>query len=111
VLTLEPSEAVRLRVAAGQAGDLSEMLTQLGLDELQVTTIDAGWLGTTVNVVNRNFREIVVYVVRSGTRFRLGMVTSMRSAQFDVPGEFLVPGSVIQAVAEVVGSDFVYTRY
>lgn len=104
VLALSPDDALRLGVAHGQADDLQDVLTQLGLHELPFTTIDAGWLGTTVNVVNRNFREIVVYVARSGTRFRLGMVTSMHSEQFDVPGDFLVPGSVIRIVAEVVGS-------
>ncbi len=104
LLTLGPEAAVRLGVAAAQAGDLPDMLAQLGLEDTQVTTIDADWIGTTVQVANRNFREIVVYLVRSGARFRLGMVTSMQSATFDVPGTRLVPGSVIRVAAEVVGS-------
>ncbi len=104
VLSLNPDDAVRLGVADGQASSLRDVLEQAGLHEAEIVTVDAAWLGTTVNVVNRNFREIVVYVVRSSTRFRLGMVTSMRSAKFDVSRDLLVPGSVIQVVAEVVGS-------
>src|SRR5262249_3229502 len=43
----------------------------------------------TVYVQNDNWMDVVVYAVRGGARFRLGQVTSVQSAVFELPSAAL----------------------
>ncbi len=103
-LTLEAVAAVRLGVAAAQVDDLAHLLARLGLDSSEVMTVGANWAGTTVQVKNYNVMDARIYVFRGRARYRLGTVTSMGSAEFDVPEAFLPDGARIRVVAELIGS-------
>lgn len=58
----------------------------------------------TVNVENHNWSDIVVYAVRGGTRYRLGAVTSMQSAEFMVPRALLGGSADLQLMLDPIGS-------
>lgn len=58
---------------------------------------------TTILVENHNWLDMVVYAVRSGTRLRLGAVTTGSSAEFQLPSGF-ASGAAIRLVADPVGS-------
>lgn len=103
-LRLSAEEAVRLGLAAGTVTGASELLEAVGLGDARVVPVDARWLGTTIVVENRGWGDLRIYVVRGGMRLRLGTVTSMNSATFDLTREQLAPGAVIQVLAEVIGS-------
>ncbi|HEU0052073.1 MAG TPA: hypothetical protein VFQ39_02805 [Longimicrobium sp.] len=63
----------------------------------------------TVKVENYNWQDVVVYVVQSGQRIRLGMVTSMSTAKFRLPERFLGSASDIRLLADPIGSTNGYT--
>ncbi len=58
---------------------------------------------TSVNVSNRNWSDVVVYAVRSGTRHRLGTVTTNQIRRFTLPREMEVPGGDLRLLADPVG--------
>lgn len=60
---------------------------------------------TTVEVQNNNWLDMVVYVVRSGARVRLGMVTSMSKESFRVPDSAMAPASSLHLEAHPIGSN------
>ncbi len=103
-LTLEAEAAVQLGMAAAQVNDFEHLLTRLGLDGHEVVTVGSNWTGTTVQVKNYNLMDARIYVFRGKVRYRLGTVTSMGSAEFDVPDAFLPDGARIRVVAELIGS-------
>lgn len=57
-----------------------------------------------VDVGNRNWADVVVYAVRAGTRWRLGMVTSMSERTFRVPEGSGVATGTIQFLVDPIGS-------
>lgn len=59
--------------------------------------------GTFVKVLNHNWSDMVVYAVRSGTRHRLGVVTTNQSRRFRLPPGMETPGSDLRLVADPVG--------
>ena len=63
----------------------------------------------TVKVENFNWQDVVVYVVQSGQRVRLGMVTSMSTGKFRLPERFLGSTSDIRLYADPIGSTSGYT--
>jgi membrane-bound ClpP family serine protease len=103
-LTVDGPSAVRLGLAAGVVADLDDILRRIGLTDAIVHTLEPDWLGTTVTVANRNFRDVAIYVVRGGTQFRLGTVTSMNSGEWTLAPEFLRAGATVRIRAEVIGS-------
>jgi len=103
-LTLDAEAAVRLGMAAAQVNNLEHLLTRLGLDDHEVVTVGSNWAGTTVQMKNYNLMDARIYVFRGTVRYRLGTVTSMGSAEFDVPAAFLPDGARIRLVAELIGS-------
>ncbi len=103
-LTLEADAAVRLGMAAAQVDDLAHLLTRLGLDGHEVVTLGSNWVGTTVQVTNYNLMDARIYVFRGSVPYRLGTVTSMGSAEFDVPNTVLPEGARIRVGAELIGS-------
>ncbi|MBI4540178.1 MAG: hypothetical protein HY704_11790 [Gemmatimonadetes bacterium] len=56
-----------------------------------------------VLVTNYNRQDIRVYVVRSGLRFRLGAVTSMNAAVFEIPGSVLGEAGEVQLLIDPIG--------
>ena len=65
----------------------------------------------TVYVQNDNWLDIVVYAVRGGARFRLGMVTSVQSAVFELPSAALGASSSLSLLADPVGGTTVYDMF
>ena len=108
-LTLSAQQAVDVGIAAGQVSNMAGLLEILGLENAEVAAVgfESMFTGTTINVTNHNWRDVRVYLIlgaEGGMRSRLGTVTSMNTAEFDVPPESLMPGSTLQLVAEVIGS-------
>jgi hypothetical protein len=64
--------------------------------------------GPIVQVRNDHLYEVEVYHVRSGARFRLGRVGSLRGASFPMP-DVAAAGGVLQLTVESVGTDATYT--
>lgn len=63
---------------------------------------------TQLVVQNRNWQEVAVYVVRSGSRMRLGTVSSMAKAEFSIPDAYVLGVSDINVQADPMGSSRVY---
>ena len=57
-----------------------------------------------VEVQNQSFYDMTVYVVRSGSRTRLGMVNGNSTAVFEIPRTFVNPGLPIRFMADPIGS-------
>jgi hypothetical protein len=60
---------------------------------------------TTVEVQNNNWMDMVIYVVRSGMRVRLGMVTTMNRASFRVPNFVAGASTSVRLEAHPIGSN------
>lgn len=103
-LTLAADDAVERGVAQARVNGLGDLLGRVGLDGLEVTTVDFGWTGTTVEIDNNNTRDVRIYVLRGGTRYSLGLVTSKHLTAFELPLGQLADGARIQVLAEVIGS-------
>ena len=57
----------------------------------------------TVYVENDNWLDVVVYAVRGGARFRLGMVTSLQSTVFQLPSAMLGASTNLFLLASPIG--------
>ncbi len=57
----------------------------------------------TLYVQNDNWLDIVVYAVRGGSRFRLGQVSSVQSAKFDLPEAAMGASSGLYILADPIG--------
>ena len=68
----------------------------------------AGEMGATVEVTNNNWSDMVVYGHRSGVRVRLGMVTSMTTAKFDLPVALMAGSGAMFFVVDPIGSGQTY---
>lgn len=64
---------------------------------------------TTVEVTNRNWSDMVVYVVRSGSRFRIGSVTAHGTTRLRIPTSVLPPVGGMQLMFDPIGSTPTYT--
>ena len=60
---------------------------------------------TVVQVQNRNFYDMQLYVVRFGERQRLGLATGNQTTTFELPRNWLDTGGTVQFVASPVGSN------
>lgn len=58
----------------------------------------------TLYVTNDNWLDVVVYVLRGGSRFRLGEVTSIQSAVFRIPDAALGGTDNFAILADPIGS-------
>lgn len=61
-----------------------------------------------VEITNHNWADIVVYAVHLGTRYRLGMVTSMSQRVLEVPRSVNAAVDGISLLADPIGSDDSY---
>lgn len=62
----------------------------------------------TVRVTNNNWANMTVYAVRGTSRFRLGMVTSMRTEVFRIPRAVTGGASGLRLLADPIGSSQTY---
>jgi hypothetical protein len=65
----------------------------------------------TVYVQNDNWLDMVVYAVRGGARFRLGMVTSVQSAVFQLPQAALGATNSLFLLADPIGGNQSYDMF
>jgi membrane-bound ClpP family serine protease len=103
-LTLSAEDAVEVGLAQGTADNLDSLLAQVDLAGREVITVGPEWTGTTVEIENLNTRDVRIYVLRGGSRYSLGLATSMRLVSFELPIQQLADGARIQVLAEVIGS-------
>lgn len=57
-----------------------------------------------VEVQNRGFYDMTIYVIRSGQRVRLGQVSGNSTATFELPRTMVNPGLPIRFQADPIGS-------
>ena len=103
-LALDEESAIEHDIAAGQVDGLPALLNRLQLSNAQVVQVGDEWTKTSVTVINHNWRDAKIFLLRAGQRYRLGTVTSMNSQDFEVPGGLLAEGSTFQVLAEIIGS-------
>ena len=103
LLILGADAAVEVGLATASVVDLEALLDRLELSDSETATVAGNWIGTTVQVTNRNWGDVRVFISRSGNRFRLGTVTSMNTAEFEIPQGQLGQGAFIRVVVEVIG--------
>lgn len=89
---------------ADTVADVDALLDRVALAGAHLVRVDRRWLGITIEVDNRNWRDVRVFMGRGRQRFSLGMVTSMRSATFALGEERFTAGSRIRLIADVIGS-------
>ncbi len=105
---------VLLSLDAGAAGKhglaftvkgMDEMLERLGLGQADVLTASVdGLTDTTVRIRNNSWRDVRVYLMRGGSRRRLGLVTAMRHMDFSLAYRVAAGGSGIRLLVEPVGT-------
>jgi hypothetical protein len=59
---------------------------------------------TVVTVTNNNWSDMVVYLLRSTMRTRLGTVTSMNTQEFEIPASLIGPAATLRLQAAPIGS-------
>jgi FtsP/CotA-like multicopper oxidase with cupredoxin domain len=59
----------------------------------------------TVRVTNHNWSNMTVYAVRGTTRFRLGMVTTMGTQVFKLPGALANGAGGVRLLADAIGGN------
>lgn len=64
---------------------------------------------TTIRVSNNNWSDMTIYLVRQGTRQRLGTVTSQSVGIFRVPTYMVESASDVRLVADPIGSTRTYS--
>jgi hypothetical protein len=63
----------------------------------------------TVYVQNDNWSDVVVYLIRGSSRYRLGMVTALQPAKFDVPAAAIGATGDVYLIVHRVGSRYDYS--
>lgn len=86
-----------LVVAASAAGCSASEGPRTGPEPARAEAAD-------VRVTNSNWSDMTVYVERAGHRSRLGSVTSMQSATFQIPRAMMSGTGSLRLVADPLGS-------
>lgn len=60
----------------------------------------------TLYVTNDGWADVVIYLHRGGSRYRLGDVTAIQSAVFAIPEAMMGAGSEIAVFVDPIGSDY-----
>jgi hypothetical protein len=60
-----------------------------------------------LSVTNHNWLDVTVFVIRGGTRFRVGDVSGNSSARLKIPGR-LVESGAVQLLVDPIGSSEYY---
>jgi hypothetical protein len=59
---------------------------------------------TTLRVTNQSFDNVTVYVLRSSTRRRLGIVNAISSQTFRIPGDLVLEANTLAFLADPIGA-------
>ncbi len=70
-------------------------------DDLQVCVQPAA----TVYITNDNWLDMAIFILRSGSRYRLGQVSSLTSSVFELPETIIGAARDLQVVADPIGSN------
>ncbi len=65
---------------------------------------------TMLRVVNRNFYDFTIYLVRFGDRVRIGLATGNKTSLFEFPSQFVQTGAVQFEARPVGGTGRAYTE-
>ena len=65
---------------------------------------------TMLRVVNRNFYDFTIYLVRYGDRVRIGLATGNQTSLFEFPSQFVQTGAVRFEAHPVGGTGRAYTE-
>jgi membrane-bound ClpP family serine protease len=104
VLSLDADAAEKNGLAFTVRG-VDEMLERLGLGQAELLTASVeGLTDTTVRIRNNSWRDVRVYLMRGGSRQRLGLVTSMRQVDFSLAYRVSAGGAEIRLLVEPVGT-------
>lgn len=95
-----------LLAATLAAGGCAPMFNNSGAEAMRAPAAANGEV--LVRVRNHNWADMTVYVVRNGTRARLGTVTSMTESVFPVPRGFGMAHADVQLLADPIGSNHGY---
>jgi hypothetical protein len=60
-------------------------------------------------VDNRNWQDVVIYAVHDGSRSRLGLVVTARTATFTLPPSYVTRGGDLYFIADPVGATRSYS--
>jgi hypothetical protein len=63
---------------------------------------------TVVRIENHNWSDMAVYVIRNGSKHRLGTVSSLGSETFRVPTHMLLSSDDVYLMADPIGSSRMY---
>lgn len=85
------------------AGLLAVMATGTSCHKPDPGGVDPA-LPSFVEVRNQSFYDMNIYLIRTGTRIRLGTVAGNRSAVFEIPRTYVNPGLAVRFQADPVGS-------
>jgi hypothetical protein len=70
----------------------------------QVASADSAEEAVVLIVDNRNWQDVVIYAVHDGSRSRLGMVVTARTATFTLPPSYVTKGGDLYFIADPVGA-------
>lgn len=59
---------------------------------------------TLIRVTNNNWADMTIYLIRSGSRRRLGTVTSQTTRTFSVPASLILSSMHVHLMADPIGS-------
>jgi len=81
------------------------MGTMVGCGASKETTDDREPAGTLVEVRNRNWRSMEIYVWEQSRRLRLGRVRAGAVKAFTIPGYLTAPGTALRFEMESTGNN------
>src|SRR5207249_11248026 len=67
-------------------------------------------LPANLHVINANWSDVRIYLVRGGLLLRLGSVTSQNSADFEIPADVLNEAASVTLVASPLGGRESFSR-
>lgn len=97
--------AASLAVAVALSGCASAVGGAGGRDEVEEAPSPGP---AVVHVINHNWQDMHVYVLASGQRWSLGMVTSQSARTYELPDGVFAAGRDIAFLADPVGSAVAY---
>jgi hypothetical protein len=56
-----------------------------------------------LEIRNQSFYDVVIYVLRSGSRFRVGTASGNSTTVLDLPRAVAYPGSIVRFLADPIG--------
>jgi hypothetical protein len=79
-----------------------------GAGTMQSPDADIADGSTVVQIENHNWSDMAVYVIRNGSKHRLGTVSSLSKESFRVPTHLLLSSGDVYLMADPIGSSQMY---